>query len=334
MSRLRWLLPPAVVVLILAGGFLTWRFFAEPERAEVVAYVSADQELAEPILRLFEHRTGVRVLAVYDTEANKTAGLAMRLSQERTRPRCDVFWASEPLRMARLSREGILEDYDSPEAEGLPRFKGWTAFSSRARVILVNTRLVPLEADHPGTLQDLTSPRWMGRVAVSDPRFGTSSTHAAALDASWGREGLLSYARGLKANGARLCAGAAMVRELVERGELAVGVLDSDDAWVALDRKMPVAVIIPNPSTLVFPNAAALIKGGPHPQAGRLLMDFLLSPEVEGLLAGPPVRQPPLRPSVPFPGEIVRPKAMPADWEALGASVEEAAQAFYDALRP
>ena len=103
MNRLRWLLPPALIFLLLAAAFLAWRAFARPERAEVVAYVSADQELAEPILQLFEHRTGMKVLAVYDTEANKTAGLALRILQERTRPRADVFWASEPVRMARLS---------------------------------------------------------------------------------------------------------------------------------------------------------------------------------------------------------------------------------------
>ena len=332
MSRLRWLIPPAAVVLVLAAAFLAWRLFASPEREEVVAYVSADQEVAEPVLRLFEHRTGLKVLPVYDAEANKTAGLALRILQERQRPRADVFWASEPVRMARLSREGVLEPYASPAAEGLPRFRDWTAFSSRARVILVNTRLAG--EDRPRTLEDLMAPLWKGKVAISDPRFGTARTQVAALDAVWGRPRLLEYGRGLRANGVRICAGNAMVRELVERGELAVGVLDTDDAWVSLDRGMPVALVVPEPDTLVFPNAVALVKGGPHPKAGRLLMDFLLSTEAEGLLARPPVRQPPLRPAVPAPPEVVRPQAMPADWEALGSSVEEAAQAFYEALKP
>ncbi len=333
MNRLRWLLPPALIFLLLAAAFLAWRAFARPERAEVVAYVSADQELAEPILQLFEHRTGMKVLAVYDTEANKTAGLALRILQERTRPRADVFWASEPVRMARLSREGVLEPYASPEAAGLPRFKDWTAFSSRARVFLVNPKAAG-DRPLPRRLEDLLDPRWKGKIGLADPRFGTASAHAAALMASWGRERTLAFARGLKANGGRLCAGNAMVRELVERGEMAVGILDTDDAWAALDRGMPVAVVTPEPATLVFPNAAALLKGAPHPSAGRLLMDFLLSKEVEGLMARPPARQPPLRPEVPVPAELTRPKAVPADWETLGAEGEEAAQAFYDALRP
>ena len=35
---------------------------------------------------------------------------------------------------------------------------------------------------------------------------------------------------------------------------------------------------------LAIPNTAALIKGGPHPEAARRLMRFLLSPRLERLL--------------------------------------------------
>lgn len=277
-----------------------------------MAYVAADREVALPILESFTLRTGIRVRPVYDTEATKTAGLALRLLAEKAHPQADVFWAGEPSRMPRLAREGVLAPYASPEAEGLPRHGAWTEFSSRARAILANTALVK---SGPTGFDDLLKPEWKGRIGIADPRFGTTAAHAAALDPS--------YARALKANGVRICAGNAMVRELVELGELALGILDTDDAWAALDRGRPVRMIVPEP-TLVIPNAVGLVAGGPNPAEGRLLVDFLLSAEVERRLSEKPTRQPPLRGASPF-------KGIPMDWDAFDLT---RAEAFYEALRP
>jgi iron(III) transport system substrate-binding protein len=45
----------------------------------------------------------------------------------------------------------------------------------------------------------------------------------------------------------------------------------------------------------------ALVKGGPHSDAGRRLIDYLLSPPVEAALARSRSRQIPLRPGIPGP---------------------------------
>ena len=58
----------------------------------VTVYTSQDQVYAEPILQRFEQETGVRVRAVYDSEAVKTVGLINRLIAEKNHPRCDLFW--------------------------------------------------------------------------------------------------------------------------------------------------------------------------------------------------------------------------------------------------
>ena len=36
---------------------------------------------------------------------------------------------------------------------------------------------------------------------------------------------------------------------------------------------------------LLIPNTVALVRGGPHPDAGRRLIDYLLRPETEAMLA-------------------------------------------------
>ena len=56
--------------------------------------------------------------------------------------------------------------------------------------------------------------------------------------------------------------------------------------------------------TLVIPNTVALVKGGPNPDAGRMLIDYLLSAQVEDSLAHTRSIQIPLNPSVVPPDNV------------------------------
>src|SRR5262245_37363385 len=148
----------------------------------VVIYSSFDGHYAKPVLEEFQRRTGIRVLEVFDTEADKTRGLYLRLLAERGHPRADVFWNSEVLRTVLLAREGALASYRPQAAQGLPelaRDSGglWTGFAARARVLLYHTgRIGPGEA--PRSIADLADPRFRGRAAIALPLFGTTATHA------------------------------------------------------------------------------------------------------------------------------------------------------------
>ena len=74
----------------------------------VTVYTSQDQDYAEPILQRFEQETGIRVRAVYDSEAVKTVGLVNRLIAEKNHPRCDLFWNNEEFRTHQLAARGVL----------------------------------------------------------------------------------------------------------------------------------------------------------------------------------------------------------------------------------
>jgi iron(III) transport system substrate-binding protein len=282
-----------------------------PGGREVVVYTSHDQVFSEPVLREFERWTGVRVRAVYDTEETKSTGVALRLLAERERPQADVFWANEPLRPVMLARQGVLTPYASPAAAGIPpRYRDpagdWTGFAARARVIVYNTTLVPAAAA-PRSVQDLADPRWKGRAGLANPLFGTTTTQIAALWTLWGEAETTRFLASLIANGVRIVSSNGEARDLVASGELAWAFTDSDDANVALEQHKPVAVVYPDQDgigTLVMPNAVALIRGAPHPQEGRQLIDYLLSPEVEARLAASAAAQMPLHPGVAVPPHV------------------------------
>lgn len=280
---------------------------------EVVIYVSQDRVFSEPVLRAYEQKTGVKVKAVYDTEETKSTGLANRLLAEKNNPQADVFWSNEPVRTLVLKSRGALAPYISPQAEGLPSvFKDpqgyWTGFSARMRVIVYNTNLVKGD-EAPRSIFDLTDSKWKGQVAIADPRFGSTSFHVAALYAEMGDERADEFFRRLKANDVKIVPGNSVVRDMVARGEVKIGLTDTDDVNVAIEDHQPVAMVLPDSDGMgvpVMPNMVSLIEGAAHTEAGKKLIDYLLSAEVERMLAASEAVQIPLR------AGVEGPKNMPA----------------------
>lgn len=277
----------------------------------VTVYVSTDRVFSEPVLQEYEKRTGVRVDAVYDTEETKSTGLANRLIAEKARPQADVFWSNEPVRTLVLKARGVLAPYRSPSAEGIPAALRdpdgyWTGFSARMRVIAYNTTLVKPE-EAPRSVFDLADPKWRGQVAIADPRFGSTSFHVAALYAHAGDTKMDDFFRRLKTNGVRVVDGNSVVRDLVARGEVKLGLTDTDDVNVAIEDGQPIAMVLPDKDGLgvpVMPNMVSLIANAPRAEAGRRLIDYLLSPEVERQLAASDAVQIPLHAGVPGPKNI------------------------------
>jgi len=269
---------------------------------EVVVYCALDQVYSEPVLRDFEKQTGIRVQARYDLEATKTSGLVNLLLAERERPRCDVFWNNEMIQTLVLKEAGILDPYLSPSAGTIPaEYKDpqgfWTGFAARIRVIL--THRPSVGRDRPTSLKDLGDPRWRGRAAMARPLFGTTLTHMVCLSGSQGPQALAALLQTVQENQVQILDGNSVVKDQVARGEVAWGYTDSDDANVAVLSGAPVEMIVPDqdgPGTLVIPNTVAMLKGCPHPEEARRLLDYLLSVEVEERLARSDSLQIPLHP--------------------------------------
>jgi iron(III) transport system substrate-binding protein len=275
----------------------------------------------------------VKVNAVYDTEETKSTGLANRLLAEKSRPQADVFWSNEPVRTLVLKSRDVLASYKSPSAEGIPAAlvdpNGyWTGFSARMRVIAYNTKLVKPE-DAPQSVFDLADPKWRGQVAMADPRFGSTAFHVAALYAIAGDEKMDDFFRRLKENGVRIVDGNSVVRDLVARGDVKVGLTDTDDVNVALEDGQPIAMVLPDKVGLgvpVMPNMVSLMAAAPHPDEGRRLIDYLLSADVERQLAQSEAVQ------IPLHAGVTGPKNIPAidtftpmtlDYAKAAARVEE-----------
>jgi iron(III) transport system substrate-binding protein len=309
-------------------------------RNRVVLYSAQDEEFANQILNEFTKQTGLPVDTKFDTEADKSVSLYAELIREKNHPRCDVHWNNEILGTIRLQHQGLLEPYDSPVARDYPTSAQppdhtWHAFAERARVLLVNTQLVP-EAKRPHSLLDLTAPEWKGRVAMAKPEFGTTATQAACLFEVLGPEKAKELYRGLQANGIHIEPGNKNVAEKVGQGQYAVGMTDTDDAMGEVEAGRPVFIVFPDGDrpagdrmgTLFIPNTVAVIRGSPDSEGARRLVDYLLSPEIEAQLAKGESHQIPMNPKVKaeLPKEIRRPdsvKAMDVNFDKAADLWEE-----------
>jgi iron(III) transport system substrate-binding protein len=180
-----------VIVLCLLI-FPSCKRFPSRDQRKVVLYCSVDQTVAEPIIAEFEKRSGIKVLARFDTEASKTVGLVQRIRAEAASPVADVFWSSEIFHTIRLAQESLLAPYSSDQSKHWPvgfvdGDARWYGFSLRVRVIAYNTGRVS-SSDAPRSLESLLRNKWKGRVVMAAPEFGTTGGDVASWFAHYGRE--------------------------------------------------------------------------------------------------------------------------------------------------
>lgn len=255
-----------VIATLIIGWFISHKRKAAV--SVVILYCAQDQTYAEPLLKQFEQDTGIKVKAVYDSEAVKTVGLANRLLAERSHPQCDVFWGNEELRTRLLAAQNVFREPN-----------GWAAFGYRSRRLVINTNLVAADVA-PHSLLDLTNASYRGKVALAYPQFGTTGTHMNALRQLWGETNWLAWCRALIANQAKVVDGNSVVVKLVGRGEVAIGLTDSDDILASQREGLPVAMLPLGPESLLIPNTAGVVRNGPHALAAEKLFTWLQKPEV------------------------------------------------------
>jgi len=325
----RWVI---LLPLVLVLGLILFWLVARPggDSHALVVYCAHDAVYADAILKEFTRTTGIPVDVRYDTEATKSLGLVNLLTQERHRPRCDVFWNNELLGTVELQSQGLLEPYQGSGWRRIPeKFRDphgdWVGFGARVRVLIYNVQQVSGEAS---ALQDVVTLE-TNRAAMARPMFGTTLTHYTALWALWGPDRLRAWHHELRVRGLREVSGNGPVKDIVASGTCAVGWTDTDDAFVALDDNQPVDMVParihvppapgepvsaltaaeatlgwpltlsedgPNSQTLCIPNSAAIVRGTRHRAEAEKLIDYLASAETELALARSKSRQVPLGP--------------------------------------
>lgn len=186
-----------------------------------------------------------------------------------------------------FQKKGYFRPYRSPEARFFPpQFKDtngfWVADYLNFYVIAYNTRMAR-QANAPKGYEDLLHPRWKNMIGLKDD---TVRWYGTLVD-YMGEEKGKSFMRKLAGQNPRMVKGSyGLISELTAAGEVAVGVvLASMVESLKNEKKAPIdweSSVDPAVTSIV---GLYLLSKAPHPNAGRLFIDFFLSEETQRLLA-------------------------------------------------
>lgn len=178
-----------------------------------------------------------------------------------------------------LINAGVIGRYDSPERAFYdPDFKDekgyWTAFFSRHLVFAFNTTLVPPQR-LPKSYFDLLDPYWKGKLGIDDH----PGNWLAGMIKAYGKEKAAELLRGLARQNPKIIRGRTLKAQLMAAGEIHAAIDQTEEGIIEMKKKgAPVDYLLPE-NAPVLTNPVLLAKNAPHPYAGALFVDFLLSKE-------------------------------------------------------
>jgi iron(III) transport system substrate-binding protein len=286
MARRSWTLALALAASF-AGGAAQAADAALIEAAkkegEVVWYsTQIVSQLVRPVSAAFEKKyPGIKVRA---TRANATEVAVKILNESRAgRVQSDVFDGTTTV--VPLKKEGYVLQWQPDAAKDYPAAEKdpegyWIANNLFIITPGFNTSLVP-RGTEPKTYQDLLDPKWRGKMAWNG--FPTSSGlggFVGTVLAEMGEDKGMAYLRELaKQKVANLRGSAREVLDQVIAGEYPIALqIFNHHAVISAKKGAPVDWIKMEPATGTL-SVISIHKSAPHPNAAKLLVDFIISKE-------------------------------------------------------
>ena len=246
-------------------------FYSSLNNEQIVTLIEAFKKKYPFIKPSFYRATSERVLQRASTEAK--AG----------RYAVDVATAAG-FQLELMKESGLTQKYVPPEAafynDGFTDPDGhWVSVHSLLNAMAYNTQLVkPGEA--PKRYEDLLAPRWKNRLGVNlqDPEWYVN------LQRRWGKEKARNFLKALAAQQPGLRDGHNITAQLLAAGEF--NAVSNTYAHIAARIKNqggPVQYVFDEP-VITYVHPIALMKAAPHPNAGKILIGFILSAEGQRML--------------------------------------------------
>lgn len=184
-----------------------------------------------------------------------------------------------------LTKKGLTAKNLSAEGKFYPEsFRDpnghWVAAYLQLNVIGFNTSLVK-RGEAPKDYEELLHPRWRGKMGMDDKQYIWFDGILKVL----GREKGLGFMKRLSAQDIQFRSGNTLLANLLAAGEFSVLINARPESVEELKLKgAPVDWTAPRPTTVnVLPLAIA--SRAPHPNAGALFIDYLLSEEGQTILS-------------------------------------------------
>ena len=282
-------------IILLTILFLVPYVYAagQPDKAQVAkaqeegkATFYANITAIEPIMKAFAQAYGVKGEYTRISTSKFVATVATEHSAGKLM--ADVLQAPQPI-LELLKEKGILASYRSPVAAGYP---DWTRQDDKIQmfgieyVALIYNKELVKPADVPKRYEDLTDPKWRGKIVMANP-----SAHATTI--SWlvglkeevfkSEDAWMKFVKGLAANKPMFVASFGPTPAPVESGEKLIGI--SMPKYIITKAPAPLDWARVGQPLLGTPRGIAVTASAPHPNAGKLFIDYWLSKDAMKMLA-------------------------------------------------
>ena len=272
-------------ILVVAAG-LAVRVDAVPasledaarQEGKVTVYGSIESGVMDAIAKAFTQRYGVGV-DYWRAAGNKVMDRA-QMEFHSGRPAFDVVMTNRAA-MQLLKKQGLFARYLSPQNANFPaNMKDPdNALSPIYRIVIVgilyNTRLVRAE-EAPKSLEDLLDPRWRGKWVIPDPtQHFTTAQWLRNLEKLYGAE-WLPLVRRLAETRPILVESFIPSAQKIIAGEALAGITYLSYVYLYGKDGAPLDYAR-LPKMLAEGHVAAISARAPHPNAGKLFENFLIS---------------------------------------------------------
>ena len=258
---------------------------------EVVVYSSRIDELIKPVFDAYTAKTGVKVKFITDKEAP----LMQRIKAEGENGVADLLITVDAGNLWQAEQMGILQPFTSPTidanipAQYRSSSHAWTGLSLRARTIVYSPERV-----QPGeltTYEALADANWEGRLCLRSSKKVYNQSLTATLIESHGAEKTEQIVKGWVNNLATdVFADDNAVIQAVDAGQCDVGIVNTY-YYGRLHKANPelrAKLFWPNQSDRgvhVNLSGAGVTKHAPHAEAAKKLLEWMTTPEAQGLFA-------------------------------------------------
>jgi len=238
-------------------------------------------EVAEAMGKRFTARyPGIQVVVIRTTGQVAYERLLQELKNKT--PQCDVFSSTDIAHYPALKARNALAHYEPVNAGAMaPLFHGlgedgfyYPVIASLQGMIYRNDKVTG--ADIPRRLTDLLDPKWKNQIATGHPAFsGYFGQFVVAVTKLYGWE----YFEKLAKNNPRIGRSAGDPITLLNAGECMAGFSAASVTLQSAEHGNPIGFVYAEDGTLLTVGPSAVLAQAPSPNAGRLFLEWLLSPE-------------------------------------------------------
>lgn len=186
--------------------------------------------------------------------------------------------------MIMLQRAGLVAPHRVPNFDAFPadlkdKDGHWTAILLYVFAPGINTSTVPMD-QAPKTFQDLLDPKWKGKMAWNPSSFAGGPGFIGHILTSMGEDAGMDYLKKLaRQEVVNVEASSRAILDQVIAGEYPIGLMMFNHHTVISAAKgAPTTWLKIEPVPVAF-DAISVLQDAKHPNAARLLADFLTSPE-------------------------------------------------------